>query len=156
MELGAPPAAVDEWLARRMKFVLSVMAPVGAVVIGVLAGLASNDLWPNTGSFTWDLPLFIAVAVAVGIGEFAFLRWFFPRLARATQYRVRRVAVSDGNLLIEQDSGTLLEWPIKIVRVSKGPLVGGWFVVSRPAGRVNESFWAPLAVATAIRAALPA
>jgi hypothetical protein len=151
--MGEPPAEVEAWKTERMRRVRSVGGVIGGFVIGGMAGLASNAILSGTGSFTWNYPLFFAVAVPVGVGEYFFSGWFLPRIARATQLQVRRVAISTEQLHLEQASGKIVEWPLKRVRVSDKPVAGGWYVVSLPAGRTNLSFWVPAMLASSIRAA---
>jgi|SRR5271157_3505796 len=153
-DIGEVPAEVKAWQANRMKKAQSIGGVGGAFLFGGLAGFASNAIVSSSGSFAWDLPLFFAVAIPVGVGEFLFMRWFIPRIARATQYQVRRVAISAESLQLERASGEVVAWPVKSVRVSTESPAGGWYVVSIPAGRTSLSFWAPPTVASSIRVAL--
>ncbi len=153
MELGEVPSAVKAWQANRLKTALAIGGIGGALLIGGLAGFASNAIWSGSGLFTWNLPLFFLVAIPGGIGSFFFTRWYLPWLVKSTQFQVRRIAISDDKLHLEQVSSKLVEWPLKRVRVSNEPRAGGWYVVSLPAGRTNISFWAPPMIASSIRAA---
>jgi len=155
LEIGDIPFAVKTWQASRMKKVLSFGGVGIGLLIGTLAGFASNSITSGPGPFSWNFPLFFAVGVPVGLGSFAFNRWFLPRIARASQYQVRRVAISAENLHIEQATGRIVEWPLNGIRVSSDSPAGGWYVVSLPAGRTSLSFWAPPMVASSIRAAVP-
>ncbi len=154
LDIGELPAEVKVWRANRMKNAQSIGGVGGALLIGGFAGFASNAIWSGPGSFAWNLPLFFAVAVPVGIGEFFFMRWFLPWVARTTQYQVRRVAISTESLRLEKVSGQIVAWPLKRVRVSVKSPAAGWYVVSMPTTWTSLSFWAPPTVASSIRAAL--
>lgn len=153
MYIGQIPPAVTAWQADRLRKAQLVGGVGGGLLIGGLAGVASNVILSGPGTFAWNIPLLLGVAIPVGIGSFFFNRWIIPRVAGATQFQFQQVAISSDKLHLEQETGKIVEWPLKRIRVSNDAIAGGWFVVSLPAGRTSFSFWAPPMVANSIRTA---
>lgn len=152
IEVGEVPAAVDQWRTARLRRIQPISSVLGGLFLGGVAGYSAVNVWP--GATAWplraDAELFLAVAVPVGVFEFFFNRWFLGWIARVSELHVRRFAIYDGKLHLEQDSGRISRWPLKQVRVSKGAVAGGWYSVGIAAGRVTLTFYVPPLVATTI------
>jgi hypothetical protein len=155
IEVGEPPVEVDEWRAARLRKVRLISSVSGGVLLGGLAGFAGVTVWPGamTWSFRTEAGLFLSIAIPVGIFEFFFSRWFLGWYARVSVLHVRRLAIFDGKLHIEQVSGRTSQWPLKQIWVSKDPVGGGWYSVGLAAGRASLSIYVPPLVAAAIATA---
>lgn len=152
MDVGEPPAAVEEWRRARMKTFRRVSSVVGGFGIGGLAGYLGFLLWPGTAGWTLTtrVELFLGVAVVVGVTEFFVSGRLADWVSTASLLKVRRVAVAGTKLRIERISGTTFEWPLKRVYTSPREVAAGWHAVSLAAGRVTMTFYAPGLVASTI------
>jgi hypothetical protein len=155
IEVGEAPAAIEQWRAARLRRIRPISSVVGGLLIGGLAGFAGVTVWP--GAMAWPLrteaELFLAVAVPVGVFEFFFNRWFLEWSARVHELHVRRLAIFDGKLYLEQASGRTSQWPLKQVRVSKDAVAGGWYSVGLGGGRATLTFYVPPPAAATIASA---
>lgn len=157
LDVGEPPREVVDRRRRRARTVRTYGSVLGGLVIGGMAGWAATTLWPGSDSWTVSasLLLFLAVAVPVGIGSFAFDWWFFPKLDKATSLQVRRVGVSMTKLYVERTSGEVSDWPLKRVLLSRQEVTPGWYAVGLPVGQAVLTFHVPALVASSIRSAMP-
>ncbi|MCI4351989.1 MAG: hypothetical protein L3K14_01180 [Thermoplasmata archaeon] len=112
-----------------MKKFIPVGSVLGGFLSGGFAGFAAVNVWPGASSwpFTVKMELFLGIAIPVGVAEFFINRCIIPLLARASLLRVRRVAIFDGKLYLDQFSGASTERPLKQVSVSKEAIAGGWY-----------------------------
>ena len=155
LSAGEPPTGIAERQTARMKRGLPYFSIGGGLLVGGFAGFAGVVLvyggsWPLPSS--WGL--FFAIAVPVGVASFFTTRTMVPWIGRASTMHVRRVAVSTGELHVEDMSGHLAVIPLARVSVAETPTEEGWLAVTIQGGRVAPFFYVPRFVGSTIASAL--
>lgn len=155
LDVGEPPPEVEASSRARLKKARSLGSTLSGVLVGGLAGVAALTTWP--GALSWPIAqeseLYAVFAVPVGVASFAGNWWMIPRYARATPMPVRRVALSEGKLYMEEASGRTSDASIYRVGLSTEPIARDWYAVTLFTPRPPRRFYVPTQVASAIRAA---
>jgi len=155
LAVGESPATIEESQADRLRRGLPYFSIGAGLLIGGLAGVCGVILvyggrWPTP---TW-VELFLVIAIPVAGASSFVNRLMVPWLIRASTLHVRRVAISSGELHIEDMSGHVTVVPLQRVGVSSTVTEEGWMVVMIQAGRVTPRFCVPGVVGTTISSAL--
>lgn len=155
VDIPEPPAEVEAVREARVKRLTPIIATISACMIGLVGAFATITLWRGSANWAASLTIerFVIIAVPLAIADYFLSLYLLRYVAKATNLKARRLAISGGKLCMELATGGRWDPPLKSVYVSTAEVASGWYSLTIQAGRTAAECFVPASVASMIAAA---